>query len=504
MNPRAVNGCLALLLALWVAGCATTSIGKRPEVPDGDKCLALYAKVDRQIEAAGVRDAGYARIPGFPYLRSDRFSASFAGEVREAQDLGMFWEWVGYLRANEDEARDVELRNMGLNQQQATSLLLDLRGCGAWLRSWELEDSAFREHLFKAVRPPDEYSSVARALGLYPLATPFLRRGVAAYQQGVREAYARPLEEPAAPAEMVLWKATHSAEYPDDSIDLKTRPRDQLGRIGMLGSELVQLAQYHAPALWIETAGEFDRPGAPVLGKDRPSVDTSRPVVYFQAGLTRFGGRNLLQMNYFVWFSERPPRKSGDPEAGRLDGIIWRVTLDDDGKVLMHDTIHACGCYHFGFPVQPMRRKAASEEGDRMLLPQAEVPAGPIAVRLQSGTHAVRRVVALAQAPAKQEAAYELRPYDELLILPAPDGKGTRSLFGPDGLVAGTERRERWWLWPSGVRSPGAMRQWGRHATAFVGQTHFDDPFLLQEFFEPPASLPPLAQPAAHAADSTE
>lgn len=484
MNPRLLKLLMALLPPLLAAGCATTSIGTRPEAPNGEQCLALYAKLDAQINAAGVRDAGYARIPGFPYLRSDRFSASFADEVRGIEDHNTFWEWVGYLRANEDEARDVELRNLGLSAQQAASLLLDLRGCGARLRNSELEDRAFREHLYQAVTPPDEYSSVARTLGLYPLALPFLRRGVAAYQQDVLSAYAQPLATPAAP--LTLWQVQRSAAYADQTVDLKTRPRDRLGRIGMPWSEIVQLAQFHAPALWIETGGDYDKPGVPTLGPATPGVDTAKPTVYFQPGLTRFGGRNLLQMNYVIWFSERPPQKPGDPEAGVLDGIIWRVTLDDDGQVLMHDTIHACGCYHFGFPVQPLQRREGSEQGDAMLLPQAQVPSGRIAVRLASGTHAVRRVVALDPAQAASEARYALRPYDELLTLPAPDGKGTRSLFDPDGFIAGTERRERYWLWPSGVRNAGAMRQWGRHATAFVGKTHFDDPFLLQQMFVAP------------------
>jgi hypothetical protein len=29
------------------------------------------------------------------------------------------------------------------------------------------------------------------------------------------------------------------------------------------------------------------------------------------------------------------------------------------------------------------------------------------------------------------------------------------------------------------------MRQWGRHATAFVGRRHFDDADLLDRHFEP-------------------
>jgi hypothetical protein len=35
-----------------------------------------------------------------------------------------------------------------------------------------------------------------------------------------------------------------------------------------------------------------------------------------------------------------------------------------------------------------------------------------------------------------------------------------------------------------GIASPGAMRQWGRHATAFIGRRHFDDPRLFDQRFE--------------------
>jgi hypothetical protein len=59
-----------------------------------------------------------------------------------------------------------------------------------------------------------------------------------------------------------------------------------------------------------------------------------------------------------------------------------------------------------------------------------------------------------------------------------------RSLFGPDGIIAGTERSASWLYWPTGVTAPGAMRQWGRQATAFVGKRHFDEPHLLDRYFE--------------------
>jgi hypothetical protein len=35
-----------------------------------------------------------------------------------------------------------------------------------------------------------------------------------------------------------------------------------------------------------------------------------------------------------------------------------------------------------------------------------------------------------------------------------------------------------------GITSAGQMRQWGNHATAFVGRRHFDDPDLFERYFE--------------------
>ena len=102
-------------------------------------------------------------------------------------------------------------------------------------------------------------------------------------------------------------------------------------------------------------------------------------------------------------------------------------------------------------------------------------------LRIESATHYLAGVdIAKAEDSLVR---YSLRPYDRLRSLPAPQG-GRRSLFGADGLVAGTERLERFLFWPMGIASAGAMRQWGRHATAFVGRRHFDDPELIEQRFD--------------------
>ncbi|MGH8517465.1 MAG: hypothetical protein ACREUE_08400 [Panacagrimonas sp.] len=473
---------LGLTTCSLIAGCSTMSLGQRPPLPNGEQCLALYAKVDAQIEAAGVRDAGYHRIPGFPYLRSDRYSASFA---REIPNNDAFWEWVGYLRANEDEAREVELINLKLGGEQAWAVLNDMRSCGGWLRSWELDDPAFRQKMIDAVRFPDDYSTTQRVLGMYPLAVPFLEQDLSEFRASVESDFAAPLAAPAAPGELLLWKAqaNPNPEYAAGTIDLRSKPRDLLGRPGMVWSEIVHLAHTHAPALWIESTGDHDRPGMPVITAQGPQVDSARPVLYYLTGLTRFGGRSLLQISYFAWFS-------GDDKSGALDGLIWRITLDEQGRPLVHDTIHASGGAHYAFPAQPLQRR--EPESDSILFPQKEgAPAGAIAVRVRGGPHTVTRVVPVAQAGSTPAREYELRSYEELLMLPDPAG-GTRSLFGPEGFIAGSRRSENFWRWPSGVRHPGAVRQWGHHPTALVGRAHFDDPFLFEQAFIAPDPSPPV------------
>jgi hypothetical protein len=69
-------------------------------------------------------------------------------------------------------------------------------------------------------------------------------------------------------------------------------------------------------------------------------------------------------------------------------------------------------------------------------------------------------------------------------VLAGPlDGIVWRVRFAPDGIVHASDRPERYWFWPLGIPSAGAMRQWGHHATAFVGRRHFDEPFLVERYF---------------------
>jgi hypothetical protein len=237
----------------------------------------------------------------------------------------------------------------------------------------------------------------------------------------------------------------------------------------------------------IDVTGDYDLIGTPVLGPaGEVGIDTRVPRAYVQPSWTIFGGVPLLQINYLVWFSERPPIGDMDILAGRLDGVMWRVTIDRDGRPVFYDTIHPCGCYHLFFPVPPVRLKEdpIDDPGEGTVVPvDAPVLSARqrIVLHIGSRNHYLRKL-SVTDHEFPDSVRYSLAPMDDLRSLPMPSG-GTRSLYGSDGLVAGTERIERYILWPMGIASAGAMRQWGTHATAFVGRRHFDDPHLLEKAF---------------------
>jgi hypothetical protein len=100
-----------------------------------------------------------------------------------------------------------------------------------------------------------------------------------------------------------------------------------------------------------------------------------------------------------------------------------------------------------------------------------------MALRVASATHYLTGLDVLQRDPA---LPYDWRSYDSLRSLPAADGT-RRSVFNAHGFIPGTDRLESWLFWPMGIAQAGSMRQWGRHATAFVGKRHFDDAYLLDE-----------------------
>ena len=466
-----------VLLAVVLTGCATVDPYASPPMSqhlqredDVGYCARLFADIDRRIDSLGVRDAESPRIAGFPYLRVDRFSAALLPRAATAEQQR---SWRARLHRLDEAARSTELANAALTIE-------DLPRCRELLHA---ADSAETEPLRQGATVPDDYSTALRVLGLYPLTRLPFAAGIARWHADTRAVFAMPID-----SLPVRGRLLRYAPAPISPISTGSLSLDALSVPVLSSADQAALLKRHAPVLEIDVAGTFDRVGALALdGEDRVSVDTALPIAYTRITYTLLDGVIYPQLVYTFWFSERPrsPDSAFDLLAGRLDGVMWRVTVDLSGEALIYDSIHACGCYHLFFPTERVAARALPDTLDESLFaPQTaeKVRSGErVVLRIESGTHYLQRV--LTEKVSTTDASYQMRDERTLTRLARRSG-GTRSVYDENGLIAGSERAERWFFWPMGIESAGQMRQWGHHATAFVGRRHFDDPLLFDAYFE--------------------
>jgi hypothetical protein len=243
-----------------------------------------------------------------------------------------------------------------------------------------------------------------------------------------------------------------------------------------------------APIWQVDTVSDDDRIGSPrwISSQESADIDITQPIVYSYLSHTWFQEEILLQLNYVIWFPARPFTSKFDILGGHLDGLTWRVTLSNEGKPLVYDSIHNCGCYHvFYSDSQLCIRPPDGVLEEPTFVPQSapELTSNQrLALRVAHTTHFLDRVSTESSVP-NQVVSYILQDYQTLASLPLPNGQ-KRSLFQANGIVSGTPRGERWILWPMGIPNPGEMRQRGHHATAFFGRRHFDDSHIMQRAFE--------------------
>jgi hypothetical protein len=441
--------------------------------------------LDESVAAAGVRDAQEVPVRGYPYLRATRLLAAL--RAKAAGDEAALHALADRMLALDLEARRYEIMNLPKGQAPALREALErTQHCGRLLRELDLAKAEARRGLLERARVPDDYRTAQRVLGLYALTRLAFAEGVRRHESEVRDAFGRELAAPAG-ASLIRHAPPPAPPLPRSRVALiLARAADNPLGIPEPGeAELEELLAAYAPSFDIEVKGDYDRFGALrwLRDADAPSVDGGQLAVYAHPAWTLYRDRVLLQLVYTIWFPERPPASAGDILAGKLDGVTWRVTLAPDGEPLVYDAMHPCGCYHLFFPTARARARPAPGGAEEWLfapqsLPRVTEGERPV-LRIASGTHYIERVTLVHGSDSL--ARYELRPYGELRSMFRFAARA--SAFGSDGLVPGTERAERLLYWPMGIVSAGAMRQWGRHATAFIGRRHFDDADLFEKRF---------------------
>ncbi len=481
-----MSGVMILMLALLTASCAS-----RPPATPADDCLLGWSDFRDAVKASGVRDAQYRVIPGFPFLRTNRLLAHLAQAQRETDPAAATTQaWLQAAFQLGHESAQVEWSNLPARARHrlrdaagAPRDLASLLQCAAgYFQQHPKRDALVRKALERA-HVPDAYSTLQRAGG-YAIARHLSLMGVRDLHEEMRarvgkaDPDARKLAV-SGPAQPRALDRTRVADI------LQTgRRRSAIGVHQFEDEERRQLFAQFAPVLRLGSATASDLIGEIAWDeRGRLEVRVGSPSAYQHVSHTVWRGEVLAQLNYVFWFPRRAQRSMLDPYAGKLDGLIWRVTLRPDGRVLAYDSIHPCGCYHTVYLPKdaPPARSPGFLEEPVMVYPQ-QLP-DPYQQRLQLQISAIdHHVIDIRGVDAQAvlgKRPYKFLPYDQLRSLPHMDGTRA-SIFGEDGLIPGTERGERAFLWPLGVVSPGQMRQWGHHATAFVGRRHFDDPKLLE------------------------
>lgn len=556
-------------------------------------CRNLYEALEGQVHNRHVMDAGEQRLPGYLFLRTNRFLASYArdfeamlegrmiqsahraegqaaadarhagnvpqaGHVEgdESADAGAkpdpaaisglidaqrrlaqipdhapdriaarqaallqapaFRDWLLHLQQLDTHVRQLEVSRLPeasfpLYQQAGREQVQEvLQRCGPIMVSHLAPADVPR--LLGQARVPDEYRRALRALGMYPLTGIGVASSIRNWEAEQRRVFHtehRPSQSGRVsfqryqPAQVVpgpdAWRTAAQV--------MRDAPRDALGIPQLSEAQKELLFLSFAPTFEIATTTDSDRIGRMQwidlagLVRDQAErfwldVDTNVPVVYTRLDFTRFGDAVLPQLEYLVWFSERPMQGRSDLHGGRLDGLVWRVTLDTDGAPLIYDSIHPSGRYAMFFPTRRLQLDRLAQESVEKLTQWVYSPIdgavedwlgekwpGSMSLRISSGTHQLVGLSATGKTwgrPVFDNPPYRMEADDALRALPVP-GDVARSIYNQNGFVSGTERLGRWLFWATGISNVGAMRQAGRQPTALIGRRHFDDPYLFQK-----------------------
>jgi hypothetical protein len=497
INMKKIMATICAVIAASLLACAGPMIQSETRFLQRDAQAELFfSRLDKTIGNYGVFDASGFLVEGFPYMRSNRFLAGMKTHLHTDPD-GLYW--AEKMMKQGLQSRRKELNNLPEaafeKLSEATGEILDrqttIRKAEQYAQRMFREEQVqpgFIPALKRAVRVPDEYSTLARVFGLYPLAGIPVTIGTAV-------AYSRYEDwHQTAPDELEVLGAL--ARYVPPKTDASVDPAfikqlydpDRLDAFGLpqlAPADMRQLAGLFAPVILQDVAESYDRVGQIMWQENQVSVDSENPTVYYYTSHSFLAGQPVLQLNYAFWYSERSGENAPRIEHGPLDGVTYRVTLGRDGEPVMVDIMNTCGCYYFFAPKKEIIAKIVSKPGEIAPLVPTWIPMGypqkRMLLRVNSGWHQVQRI--LTDDGSQAGIPYSLAPYVVLESLPKVDGQ-MESVFTPAGIMKDSWRIEPYIFFSMGIANIGYMRQRGHHAIKMVGRGHFTDPDLFDRSFQ--------------------
>ncbi len=492
---RRYRSTFLLFVFFFLVSCTSISSQRVPQTLERPRqCQNFFNQFDEKVEEAGVRDASSIPVPGFPYLRTNRFLSALKGKLGDDKERDAWARWMQQLDlksrkkeiSNLPDAMVLSLGSKGTGQPDREGLFDQVESCSSELLNHDRTRSDFYSILEPWVKVPDEYSCLLRTVGLYPL----IALPVAAVTEKSRHKigswFKTDLNDLPVDGRLrafVPEKRVFLSEKEIEAI-LEESERKPL-RIPLLDEvQEKKLVESFAPIFIQDVAASYDRIGRVIWKGDRLEIDPEKATVYYYFSHAFLKGKPILQINYVIWYSERAGERPPSIEKGHLDGLTARISLDDQGKLFMVDALMDCGCYHLFAPEKERVDRVVSKPFQfDAFVPQwlPMISSGKrVGIRISSGWHQVQRLIAVEES--SDPIYYELVPYDILETLPQ-EGSQTKSIFDAKGIVKGSERVERFILFSMGIPAIGSMRQRGHHAIELIGRVHFDDPDLFDQSF---------------------
>ena len=455
----------------------------------------FFEELDSAVYRSGARNGAYFAVPGFPYLRADRFLVSLKDRLKnDAQKL----QWVRLMQQLDLSARKTEIQTLPASEVEKLAAAIGLQPERRILQAKAIFYSDkllahdqlqpdFYKALLTAVQDSDEYSSLMRIFGLYPIAS----IPVAIVTHRVFDKLS---EWHQLPPDALQTQGKRTAFGPAEALDFfgetireilkRSRQNPLTIPLPSVADQKTLLAVF-APVIIQDLAAAYDEPGAMVWGDKQLEIDAENPTAYYYFTHAYFKNEPILQINYVIWYSARGGPNSPLIERGTIDGLTVRVSLANNGRPFMVDMMNNCGCYHFFAPrkkeVQQIRPSPLAIDAFVPTWLPEDFPAKRLTISVISGWHQVANIDAR-RIPV-DFMPYHMEPYQRLEMLPKNNNQN-ESMFNARGIGKYTERIESDIFIPMGVPQVGRMRQRGHHAIKFVGRAHFDDPHLFDKHFE--------------------
>lgn len=485
-----------LMLIVVAQGCASWGaqqfIAESQRPPQYER---FFTELDAAVHQAGVRNAAYFQVAGFPYLRADRFLVSLKNRLNnDAQKK----QWVHLMQRLDIEARETEIQNLSASAVEKLTVGFGLEpdrkilqekvnSYSNKLLAHDQRQSNFYAVLQETVHNSDEYSTVMRAFGLYPIAvipiavvTHMVFDEMAAWHQ-------LPPDELQSFGALTAYAPARVMDLSQQEIHeiLKRSQQNPLEIPLPSVADRQTLLAFFAPIIIQDMAADYDKIGEVVWGQKQLQINPDNVTAYYYFSHAFLKRQPILQINYVIWFPARSGPNPPRIERGLIDGLTVRVSLSPDGSPFMVDIMNNCGCYHFYVPRKEMVQQIlpsplAIDAFVPTWLPD-NFPRQRLTIRLKSGWHQVENI-GTGKIPSRF-ISYKLIAYKQLEKLPRSD-ETNESMFTSNGIGKHSERIEPILFFPMGIPDIGSMRQRGHHAIKFIGRAHFDDPHLFDEHFE--------------------